>query len=473
MESRLGVEWMLSYQISDFHFWHDFWVFLKQSRSGVPPILALIEVPSHLIFGSTALVTQHLYHIAFVLAFMVPWIGFSRSRTQYWLSFATCVVFLASTSKIATVGGNQQGYDVYFPLMLMLAIGFTVRAGQAASSRSAIAFAVAAGLSAAIMELLRPFGLFLLLVLGLYAALLLYRQRKPALLGMLVPILLISGVWHAKLVVFNGGQIIWSNNGGHNLYNSWGPLISEKPDPGPFSPAEKEAMMHQEFVNSKHPELRHDSEYHTELSRVRAREVKRWIVSHPAESLRHVSVGLKRLFQPKIIVFTMIWGDNKEDKIKLKSELVPKGPEIDVYPYFVWTTTAWFALNLLLLPVAVVSRRTLAVFRLPESAFLVSGIMITAVTVIGERGEEARFLFTLLPLLAAYPSIIAFAPARTAGDLPRLTWRTESVARKGEPTTVTRSTSARAAQRPVKFGSRRSTKDRTPSAASSVLLKRR
>jgi hypothetical protein len=369
--------------------------------------MAALEIPAQLIVGSPDLVTKYLYRTGFVLAYIVPWFAFSRSRIQFWLSFVTCVVFLSSASKIASVGGNQQGYDVYFPLMLMLAILSTVRAARASTERSALLYGVAAGCCLTTMELLRPFGLFVLVVLVAYATLLLHRRRKLVLGAMLVPIVALSGAWHLKLFIVNGGQIVWSNHGGYNLYNGWQKHVPDTPPVDKLSLKELASLTHQDFVGSgTGNRMRIDSELHTMRSQAMGRAVTRFIVRHPVESLRHVHTGLARLFEPKIIVFSM-YGGREIERLR-PAALIPKGPEISVYPYFVWATTGWFGINLLLLALLMIRKRAMAVLRLPECATLLVGALITLLIVLGDRGEEARFLFVLLPLLAAYPSVLAW-----------------------------------------------------------------
>jgi hypothetical protein len=370
-------------------------------------------------------VTRYLYRVCFVLAFVVPWLAFSRSRLQFWASFVTCAVFLASASKIAVGGGNQQAYDVQFPLTLLLAIHFAVRASRTASLRRACMFAAAAGCCMTFMELLRPFGLFVLILLLVYGTALLYRNQRRALLAMLIPVVMFSGVWHLKLFLFNGGQIVWSNHGGHNLYNGWRNLMSNDIEFDMLTPEERLAMSQQEFVGTGvSRRLRLDSELHTVEGRMLGQEVTRFILRHPAASVAHVYEGYTRLFEPKLNIFSMFRG---VDVDKLYGEpFRPKGPEIAVYPYFVWTTAAWTAIGLVLLPIAILSRRSLRILVAPESVIIVCAALLSFLIVIGDRGEEARFLFTLLPLLAVYPSILAFPHQRADRRAWALSWRTEA-----------------------------------------------
>ncbi len=425
MEARPAVEWMVSYRTTDFQSWRDFWVFMKQSRSGISPILAALEIPAQLAFGDTAIVTRYLYRICFVAAFIVPWFALARSRIQFWLSFVTCIVFLSSASKIAVVGGSQQGYDVEFPLTLLLGIYFTARAARATTRRAMCLLAVAAGSCMTAMELLRPFGTIVLIALILYATLLFLPRRKLALLAMMLPILAVSGTWHLKLFLLNDGQLVWSNHAGYNLMSAWGGLFDDKFEVEILTPQQVEVLSHQEFVGTGDWSVtRIDSDGFAIASRARAKAVREYILGHPAESLRHMWHGYVRLFEPKIIIYSLINRKSVEDR--LPPEYHPKGPEITLYPYLVWATTAWAFINLMLLPVAVLIRRSAGVLRLPESAILVSAAIISFLTVLGDRGEEARFLFSLLPLLAVYPSLLRIDTDRSGtGRFPPVTWRTE------------------------------------------------
>jgi len=421
-----AVEWVVVYQITDFKTWHDFGLFLKQSRSGISPFLACLEVPAQLTFGSPDLVTKYLYRLGFVIAFIVPWLCFARSRVQMWASFALCFLFLSSATKIAVVGGNQQAYDVYFPLAMLLGIACVRLAARANRPAASIRWGVAAGFALTIMELLRPFGIVFLVVLLVFAALLLLPRHTLALGVMLLPILALSGAWHAKLFLLNDGQIIWSNHGGYNLDSGWHVVSEEDQDRLLLKPKEHRDLWDPEFKGTGKfwPLMRPDTELHTINSKILARETTRYIFSHPRSSLDHIYTGLVRLFKPQIVTFSMYGA--KELPAELLAERAPKGLDISLYPFAVWIVAAWFFGNALLVPVMLVRTRSFAVFRLPQCMVLVCGTAMTFAFVSTERGEEARFLFSLLPLLATFPSLLAVGPdSDRRNPWSRLTWRKE------------------------------------------------
>lgn len=419
-----AVEWMLQYRPEDFKSWSDLGVFLRQLRSGIPPLLAIFEISTYLSFDSLELATVYVYRASFLLAFMLPPLVFARTRLQMAVSGVTCLIFLWAAPLV--VWQNPQTYDVYLPLTMLLAVFCIGRAGRAASISRAVAWAAAAGFATSLMELLRPFGLFLVPVLILHAWMAWHGKRRATFLALAVPLLLLSGGWHLKLLIHQDGQIVWSNHGGNNLYNGWSNQLPEQPETIPLKPAEYPELYHVDFLGTGDFRfLRLDSEAHTLNSKTLGRAVTQYVLSHPLESATHVLKGVRRLLAPQVVVFQI--GDEAFRK-KLIEENRPRSPVIPMYRLAVWITSGFMFLNVFLLAAYIVRRRSLAIFGQPEPPILMLAFLMLCAFIVGERGEEARFILSLLPLFGVYASMFMVTrnDASTTGRPWKLAWLPEN-----------------------------------------------
>jgi hypothetical protein len=216
-EAIPAMGWMSVYRMEDFETASDAWLFFSQLRTGIPPFLAFLEVASHLVLGSTALIDVHLYRVGLVLAFTLPFLAFAATRLEFVFSLAISLVFLWST--LIVTQPNPQLYDVLLPLFFLLfALCLRKARLRAARGRSALGYAALAGFFLSMAELSRPFVLLILPFFFIAAYQFLRGAPKRCLAAFLLPLVLLSGGWHLKLGLLNDGQVIWSSHGGFNLY---------------------------------------------------------------------------------------------------------------------------------------------------------------------------------------------------------------------------------------------------------------
>ena len=223
-------------------------------------------------------------------------------------------------------------------------------------------------------ELTRPFVFYLLplLLLGAYQS---FRGlSRKYLCCFLAPVVLLSGGWHLHLAVHDG-QMIWSNHSGFNLRRAWPkvalpPLIPES---------------HNQPVAEGRGENINTAEHAENSARVQ-KAVVQFIVAHPLVSARHVlkMLGVFVGAEPAI------YGHH------------PKYWVLWLYRPLVWLTIAsifWYTLSL----GVGFFRHRFALLGVPENMLILMTFAFICLMAIGENGEQARFLNSVLPFLAALP----------------------------------------------------------------------
>jgi len=228
-EAVPATRWMDVYRMEDFETASDAWLFFRQLRTGIPPALAAIEIASQLVLGSTDLIDVYLYRASLVLAFTIPFLAFAATRLEFVCSLAIGLVFLRST--LIVTRPNPQIYDILLPLFfLVFALCLREARLRLARGRSALGIAALAGFFLSMAELSRPFVLLILPFFLIVAHQFLRGAPKRCLAAFLLPIVLLSGGWHLKLLLLDDGQVIWSSHGGFNLYRAWRTEVDEWPD---------------------------------------------------------------------------------------------------------------------------------------------------------------------------------------------------------------------------------------------------
>jgi len=396
-----ALQWMAQYRFEDFRDFRDLALFLRELRTGVPPLLASLEVSCHLLFGNASFMLECVYRFAFVLVFLLPPLFFSRSKLEFALSYAISMFFMLAAAKIVPV--NPQTYDIYFPLlalMFIVAVQGCVHAKAAATRRF---LALLAGLSLGVFELCRPFALLLVPVLLLHGYRVM-RPRSPRLFVLLlIPFLVISGGWHLKLAILQDGQVLISNYGGRNLVQTWGPLLREPSDPELERPVIRRGSPQYHQLTEKSfqgtgrlARLKLDTAWFSQKSAEQMRAVRRFALEHPLLAVKHTFVEILDTLEGHTVFFFR-HGDGVLDL----------GPSPirhpDLYALLVRATALYAFLSGLWLIVRWVRERSLSF--LAEPATAVIGILYLAlgITSIAESGEEARSLVSLLPLLACLP----------------------------------------------------------------------
>ena len=199
-------------------------------------------------------------------------------------------------------------------------------------------------------------------------------RRGLALAAFLLPVVVLSGGWHLHLYLAHDHQITWTNISGYNLQRAW-----EDFDP------EIRAFQHLDQL-PRNGELWAD--LNTTEIYMKSEELKRMIVgkirANPAGAAAHVVDRLATFVSSP----TKIYGHD------------PQGLGIEIYRKLV------SALVLLLPSMWLIS--TISLLRRRQWPWLdrrwwlaASTLLIALLVTLGEQGEEARFLFTILPMLLA------------------------------------------------------------------------
>jgi len=368
-----AMSWLHIYHPSDVTTGAEFLSFLRDLKIPIPPILAVAEVLNVWFAGDTAFVTVFLYRTGLVamFAFAVLLAQDSPRRTIAGLLLST--VFLWSAVLIHP--GNPQGYDVFFPAAF-LAFLLCLRAAVSTRSHAgSTAFAIGAGCLLALTEQMRPF-VILLLPMVLLCTFGYCRQagRTRLFIMLLIPVVLFSGAWHTHLAVRHG-QLIASNHTGYNLARAWEhvPLPALHPEPKVEPPP------------GRWPNV--NTSVHTLNSRILQRSVRRHVLRHPLESFSFMLARLSCIVWP----YTEIYDHQ------------PRSPVFFLYRPLVAGVSLWilFAALLLLCCIIRQPKKILCLLgRIDSLLVLFCGATLVILTS-GEKGEEARFAISMLPLMTA------------------------------------------------------------------------
>lgn len=369
------LRWMRIWQPADLSQleFHEIARFLLDLRVPIPPFLALVELlalkhpPTH------AFLVTFGYRTVLVAVFFMALLVARTSRTRLLLSLAASWIFLAST--VAIHPGNPQFYDVLSPLFFLIFILALERARSVAAIAKRWVWSAPAGFFLAMTELTRPFVIYILPLLVLCGLLALRCDRRSQ-WAFLLPIVLLSGGWHAHLWL-NFRQTTFSNHVGFNLIRGWSEVSWPElvPEPGI-------RMWSGGWPNLNTPE-------HSENSRRLQAAVQHYWLEHPLASARKAISRIASLLSGSSL-------------IRLKH--LPESPALMVYAVAVKLAAAWLFLQAAILGGRVIwSRRSWVSLGSSDALVIVFAASSSVFMAIGERGEEARLLITLLPLLATLP----------------------------------------------------------------------
>jgi hypothetical protein len=382
-----SVTWMRMLDLESFRSVADVWSYLLDLRTGIPPVLSALELLWWVQFRDLTLFTDILYPVTIALSFTLA-LTLQPVWMLHRIALATLGVFLANRGA-EVHAGNPANYD---PLFALLFLGYFLLIGNWERSRRT-AWLAAAGLCLALMELTRPFMIFLLPLflaveghrIGLRAP-----RRLPTFAAFLLPVVILSGGWHLHLFLAHDHQIAWTNISGYNLQRAW-----EDFDP------DIRAVQHLDQL-PRNGELWANLNT-TEIYRM-SEDLKRMIVgkiaANPADAAVHVVNRLATFVSSP----TGMYGHD------------PQGLDIEIYRKLV-------SALVLLLPVYV-AISTVALLRRRQWPWLdlhwwlaASTLSVTLLVTLGEQGEEARFLFTIMPMLLA---VAGFAISESAAKIRRV-----------------------------------------------------
>jgi hypothetical protein len=366
-----AVTWMNMLELEAFRSLDDVWTYLAELRTGIPPALSALELFCWVNFRDLTVFSNIIYPVSIALAFTlavliqpyrpVPVVG------------VLLLGLLLIRPGIEVHAGNPAIYD---PIFAALLLGYFALISKWLRSRH-IAWLAAAGLTLAMLELIRPFMVLLLpvfLLVDVHRILCTTPQLRSALAAFLLPVVLLSGSWHLHLYLVHDGQITWTNVSGYNLQRAWGDFDSEIRDA-------KHVIQPPRF-NGLWDDLNRTDVYQS------SEAIKNLIIAKIlGDPVRAVGYALDR-----IAVF-----GSAPTKIY---EYDPQGNDIALY------RGAVVILNLLLIIYTVVGAIILLHrYHCPwfnhRWWFATCVLLIALLVAVSERGEEGRFLFSILPMLLA------------------------------------------------------------------------
>ena len=387
IRGTITLDWQHLYRPQDFHTWADLWRFMGELQTGISPFWSFWEISAQLIFGSTAIFSLVLYPFCIGLNAYLATTLFAQHRIQT-LGVATMSLVFAIAIRFIHKG-NPQLYDVLMPSLILGWLAALQRLQAPALTGSVrIRLSLLAGLLLSVLELTRTLIFPLLPFLMLLSFLAIpdvpaprWTHRLRYALAFLIPILLLSGGWHLKQIVAHD-KLHWSNHDGFNMQKSWAQFTDSlhfQDDPPLY-------LGGMDNINT---------DRHTAYNKIVQQQVRDGILRQPAKAIGHFGSRLVAFYKPKTALF------------------MAHSPFVFnvVYRPAVWLGGLAMVLGLLTTVLKTLRkpqmRESWLAWGKPEVILWVLTLLISCIFAVGEAGEEARFMISLLPLLAASVSIRA------------------------------------------------------------------
>lgn len=370
-----AVTWMRTLDLETFRTAADVWDYLAGLRTGIPPVLSTLELLWWVNFRDLTLFSDLLYPLTVASAFALA-VLIQPERFRLRAAVLILGLFMAHRG-VAVHAGNPANYD---PLFALLTLGYflLVRAWLRDRRPGRLA---AAGLCLSLLELTRPFMIFLL---PLFLAVEVHRiartapGRAGALAAFLIPVAILSGGWHLHVWLAHDHQIAWTNVSGFNLQRAW-----EDFDPDIRSARRLE-----------------------ELPRVREGADELWADLNTSEVYRE-SEALKSLIVARILEDPVRAAGHVLDRLAVfasaPTRMYDRDPQgIGILAYrgvvtvLLLTMAGYAAVG-----AAVLIRRGCWPWLDQRWWLAASTLLVVILVSIGERGEEGRFIFSILPMLLA------------------------------------------------------------------------
>jgi len=374
-ESSSALTWMHVYDPSDFinASFSSIVLFFRDLRIPIPPVVGLAEIISIKLLASPILVTRYAYRVALVGSYAAAiWLARTSIKRSV-TAFFVAVLFLYVTTKVHP--GNPQNYDLFFPFFFLL---FLLALSRACRTGSPILMPCLAGFLLSMAELTRPFLIYLLpLLVGGVLFALARGAGKKQFLPFLLPILLISGGWHAYLLAAHG-QITFSNNAGFNVARVWPQIptvtLVEEPNYAPLAPGR--------WANLNTAE-------HGENSRRAQQAQLQYWLAHPVDSLLF-AIGRTS----ELLAGNTAFGG-----------FVPESRWFGVYAMVVRLISSLMILcaGILVVDACVHPRKTPLLLAQTDNVILLFTVFCAMLLATGEIREEPRLLLSILPLLTTLP----------------------------------------------------------------------
>lgn len=374
------TRWMNIYHPAEFENFQEMLTYLKDLRVPIPPVFSIMEILDYQATGNYQFVTVTLYRLGLVLVYITVIVLASGSYGKMIPVFFLSLLFLWSTKVVHA--GNPQVYDIYLPLFILLFLLFTRLAASERFSpgKLTVLFALLSGFSLSMAELTRPYMILFLPFLVIWAYFKIGKRQKRFFLYFLIPILLFSGLWHLKMLVYNK-QLIWSNHSGFNLAKCW--VFVEKP---PLIPEPDTPLNPKRWNNLNTAE-------HLENSRRLQAKIMNYILKNPLASTAHIFRRVTHLMSAPTRLY--------------KYNPMKRHPTLYLYKFLVMILSGYLFINVGRLVILGFKTGKSFLKRLLEPDHVL--ILITFVSFLllslGETGEESRFLISLLPFLAVLPTV--------------------------------------------------------------------
>ena len=295
-EAAASTTWMHVFSYKDFTSPEKVKTYLLELRTGIPPVLSWLEIISYNRSDSIEWITRELYQASIILMFVLPFFFIGKRWESFLIWLLLTLIFFPSLLLIHP--GNPQLYDVLMPVLLL---GYILLSRRSFREKGSVwitgLFAFLAGFCLTMAELIRP---FILLIVPLLIAYNFFQYRKTSLSRFaifLLPVLLFSGVWHAKLL-YNHGQLIWSNHGGTNLYRAWAPVVDEPALKAKLLPEEPPVNDFGWAWNNL------NTETHARNSKIRQQAVISGILDHPGQAFAHLMKRIADFTRPQIDLYS-------------------------------------------------------------------------------------------------------------------------------------------------------------------------
>ncbi|MBM3122378.1 MAG: hypothetical protein FJZ97_09375, partial [Chloroflexi bacterium] len=383
---------MRIYAPEDFHTLADWAVYLRDLQVPIPPILSTFEIWSTMATGSTAIVTTYLYRMSIVGSYLLALVLCYPSRPRAVAAFLVALPSMWGT--VIVHPGNPQVYDVVYPFLVLAFVGLLtiLKHRDWLPPRLVIPLSCLAGVVLASAELSRPFVLYLMPLLLVGGILVIRPLGRPSCVAFVLPLVLISGLWHLHLVAAHG-QLLWTNHSGFNLVRAWSdtptPILVPEPDAVPIAPGR--------WGNLNTPE-------HLANSRILQAAVLGQVARYPGHA---ATEALQKVFDfatAPTAIYTH----------------TPDQPALVVYRAVSLLLFLLLFANALLLFLLFLEapKRAVTLLAEPQNILICVAISSLVFLALGEAEEEARLVLSVLPMVAGLP--IASRPSTEENPQRRL-----------------------------------------------------
>ncbi|MEM7658270.1 MAG: hypothetical protein AAF399_19245 [Bacteroidota bacterium] len=370
-----AMDWMRIFSFRDYRTSADILLYLKELRTGIPPFISLVEILSWNWWETLDWWVKGFYRLALIGIVLLP-IWFTKRTIWHLLAGLPIAVFLLK-GLVIVHPGNPQIYDVLLPVLLLIGLLLLKKSftDQMRNWRLWL-MALGAGFFLSMAELARPFMILLLpLLMGLGIYHFIQAKRARLILPFLIPILLFSGGWHLKLLIYNDGQVIWSNHGGTNLFRAWMPLVDQEAMEAQLQPEAPPMKDYNWFWDNLNTEI------HAQNSKVRSQAVMDGIKSQPLAAMGLLWDKTLHFIEPQTAMY----------------DYDPQGFFVSAYRGIV--RLIYYLLALLLMRTVVRAiKQPISLLEWDTWLILITAFL-SFMPIIGEAGEESRFLVSVLPFL--------------------------------------------------------------------------